>query len=201
MGGDQRLAAVDGGLAVGLECVGRIIEAMPEQQPDEAVEDPVQNQLVRRVIDDATTFEKAATEHRVRTLVEKMPIANHVPAIVGFVGHHNYRSISLHRGEAVKDGAADSMPLRILNRVELRDAFFEFGEDLPRAVGTAIINHHDFVRHLIEVQFEVQVFHGTADAALFVPCWNHNTQEFERGVTIGWTFVGGFVRHRFSGGN
>ena len=43
-----------------------------------------------------------------------------------------------------------------------------FLEDLPGAVGRAVVNDDDFMRHTAEFQFEVKMFDGGRNAALLV---------------------------------
>jgi len=179
VGRDQRLATVNRGLAIGFEGVGGVVEAVVEQGPDKTVEDPVQDHFVCRIVDGAAALDEAAAEDRVIPFVEKVPVADHVPAIVGFVRHHDHRSITFHRGETVKDGAADAMADGVLHRLELGNLLFELGEDFPSAVAAAVIHHHDLMRHLIEAELKMKVLDGAADAALFVSGGNDHAQEVE----------------------
>ncbi len=55
-------------------------------------------------------------------------------------------------------------------------------EDLPGAVGGAVVDHDDFVRDAAEVQLEVQVFNGGRDAALLVARGDDDGQKPERGI-------------------
>jgi len=55
-----------------------------------------------------------------------------------------------------------------------REAVGFFLEDLPRAVGGAVVVDDDFVRHTAQLQFEVQVFNGGRDAAFLVARGNND---------------------------
>jgi hypothetical protein len=55
-------------------------------------------------------------------------------------------------------------------------------EDLPGAVGGAVVDHDDFVRHAAEVQFEMEMLDGGRDAALLVARGDDDGEEPERGI-------------------
>ena len=72
----------------------------------------VDDQLEARIIDDAAAFDEAAAEDAVVTLVQGLPVAHHVAAIVGFVGHHDDDGVALHGVEPADDGAAEAVRVR-----------------------------------------------------------------------------------------
>jgi len=54
-----------------------------------------------------------------------------------------------------------------------------FLEDLPGAVGGAVVDHDDFVRDAPKIQLEVQVLDGGCDASFLVAGGDDHRQESE----------------------
>ena len=77
------------------------------------------------------------------------------------------------------------MPALILYRPEFRNPRLDFLEQLPRLVRAAVIDHDDFMRDILELEFQVQVFNGGTDAALLVTRRNDDGHERERAVGRG----------------
>lgn len=59
------------------------------------------------------------------------------------------------------------------------EAFGFFLEDLPCAVGGAVVDDDDLMRDAAELQLKVQVLDGGRDATLLVTCRNDDGQESE----------------------
>ncbi len=60
-------------------------------------------------------------------------------------------------------------------------------EDLPCAVGGAVVHHNYLVRDAAEIQFEVQVLDGGRNAAFFVARGNDDGQQLKwRVAGHGW---------------
>jgi hypothetical protein len=71
--------------------------------------------------------------------------------------------------EAVCNSAPEAVVAEVLDWFAFRDAGVDLLEQVPRRIGAAIVDDHDFVRNLLQAQFEVKVLDGGSDAALFVP--------------------------------
>jgi len=69
MGRENRADALDNVSPIGLEGVCRIIEAMLEKNSHEGIGKPIDEELERRVIDDATALHKSAPKHAVVSFV------------------------------------------------------------------------------------------------------------------------------------
>ena len=65
--------------------------------------------LDQRVVDHAAAPDEARAEDRIPAFVQHVPVANHVAAIVRFVGHHDHHRIALHVIEPVNDRAAEAV--------------------------------------------------------------------------------------------
>jgi hypothetical protein len=48
----------------------------------------------------------------------------------------------------------------VLDEARLGDAFGKGGDDGRRAIGAAVVDYEDFVRDVVEAQFEVEVLDG-----------------------------------------
>ena len=68
--------------------------------------------LMPRIIDHAAAFHEAGAEYGIPSLVEHLPVADDVAAIVGFVGHHHHHGVARHVIEAARNGAAEAVLAR-----------------------------------------------------------------------------------------
>jgi hypothetical protein len=196
----DRLDAVDDFFAVGFEGVGRVVESVAEEEAHKGVGQPVHEELDRRIVDGAASLHEAAAEDAVVAFVELFPVSDDIPAVVALVGHEDDRGIAVHGVEAEGDGAAEavgggiwqgaqrSMGLGAGSREWRRrrsrcvEAGGFFLEDLPGAVGGAVVDHDDFVRDTAEGQLEMEVLDGGRDAAFLVTRGDDDGEESERGI-------------------
>src|SRR5256885_3919218 len=114
MMGEHRLASFNDFAAIGLEGIGGIVQRNAEQYPNEEIGHTIDPQLEPRIIDDSAPFHEARAEYGIPALIEDMPIADDIAAIIGLVGHHDDDGVSAHLLQAMADGAAKSMrrPIR-----------------------------------------------------------------------------------------
>src|SRR5882724_7009595 len=81
--------------------------------------------------------------------------------------------------ETENNGTTESMCLQILNRAQSVDSFLCFLQNIPGVVGASIVNNNDFMRDVVEAQFDVKMFHRRGDASGFIARWNNNAKELE----------------------
>src|SRR5205085_7783768 len=146
---DQRLAALDYVAAVSFEGVGRVVQPDPEHDLQEKIREPVQEQFELRIIDHAPSSDEAAAKDTVVAFVQLVPVANDVPAIVRFVGHHDDNRVAFHGGQAPDNGASKSMRPGILDRRQNRKPRLKLRKSRPGAVGASVVDDDDLVRNFI----------------------------------------------------
>ena len=105
--GKDRPHAVNDGLPVGLEGIGRVVEPVVEKDTHEGVRQAVHDEFYGRVINRLPPFDKPASKNAVVSLVEFLPIPEDIFAIIGIVGHHDDNSIAGHGVESSRDCAPD----------------------------------------------------------------------------------------------
>src|SRR5260370_23163296 len=86
---EERATTVQRALAISLESVSEIVQWYMKQESQKRVGEAIDQQFVRGVVDDAAPADETRAESRVPPLVEQFPIADHITAIIGFVGHHD----------------------------------------------------------------------------------------------------------------
>ena len=161
---------------------------MPEDHADPEVDEAVDDQLEPRVVDHAAALDEAAAEHAVVALLELLPVPHHVAAVVALVGHHDDRRVAGHRVEPLGDRASEAVQPLVLHWHKLGNLLALPLQDVPCGVCRAVIDHHDLMRHALELQLHVQMVDRGGDAALLVTGGNHHTQLGQRlGVTHRWT--------------
>jgi len=77
--------------------------------------------------------------------------------------------------QAVRDGAAESVGPRISHHTQAREAHLEGGKDLPSLIGAPVVDHKDFVRHLVQAQGLGDLFERRGDTLLLVTSRNNDT--------------------------
>src|SRR5690348_10213127 len=104
---NERTTALDGFPAVGLKSVGGIVEVNAENEFEEEVGHAVDHEFYPRIINNTAAFDEAAAENAIVALVQFLPIAHNVPAVVRFIGHHNDDGIARHMVQPANDGAPE----------------------------------------------------------------------------------------------
>ena len=66
----------------------------------------------------------------------------------------------------------------------------EFLEQFPGPVGTAVIDHDDFVGYILQAQFQVEVLDRGADAAFLIPGRDDDGKELQLVLMFGSEFHG-----------
>ena len=61
----------------------------PNSSAQEQVRQAVEQELKPRIVDHASAANKAGAENGVPTLAQDLPVANHIAAVIGFIGHHD----------------------------------------------------------------------------------------------------------------
>src|ERR1051326_6822636 len=157
-------AAFDHLTAISLERVGGVIERDAKQQLDKTICAMVHKQFEPRVVNGAATLDKAAAEYAVPPLVKSFPVTHDIAAIVGFISHHDDYGVPFTVVNSPGNSAAKAGQAGVLCRRKLGDGFLQFAKDVPGRVRTAIIHNHDLVRHVMEAQFQMQMFNGRSNA-------------------------------------
>jgi len=118
VGREDGADAVDDFFAVGFEGVGRVVETVAEEETNEGVGQTVHEELDRRVVDGSAALHETAAENAVVAFVEFFPVADDVPAVVGFVGHEDDGGVAGHGIEAEGDRPTKTVWSRVMDRVE-----------------------------------------------------------------------------------
>ena len=174
MRSDQGSATIDSFTTIGLEGIGGIIQPDAEQHHQKAVEEPVQYQLERRVIDRKASLDETAAENTVVSLVQLAPVAHNIVGIVRPVGHHDHHGIAVDPIKPGNDCPPESVRTNILHRTQLGQAPGALLQKLPGTIGAAVVNDDDLVRNRVEQQHGMQRFYRGADALLLVSGRNHD---------------------------
>ena len=167
--------------AVGLEGVGGVVEPDAEQEPEEEIGQPVDDQLDPGIINDPAALDEAAAEDAVPALVQLLPVADHVAAVVRFVGHHDHRR---HRPCML------SSPQMMARPKPCRPVFWtgrssgrrclQVLQQLPGPVRAAVVHHDDLVGDALQAQLQVEMLDGRADAPLLIAGGNDDREQLER---------------------
>jgi len=180
MRGDERPASVYDFAPVGFEGVGGVVEADAKEHFQEQVGHPVDKQLDFGVVHHAAALHKTAAKHTIPTLVQLLPVAHHVAAIVRFIRHHDYHGIALEVVKPADYGPPKTVQTFIPERFQLRQPCLQVAQQLPGSIGAAVVHHHDFMRNVAQAQLQVEVFHGRAKAALFIARGNDHREQRQR---------------------
>jgi hypothetical protein len=110
---DERLAADDHFGAIGLERIRRVVEADIEEHFQKKIGGAVDEKLQPWIVDDAAALHEPAAKHTLVTVIERAPIADDVPGVVGLVRHHDHHCVAAHVTEAKRDGPPEPVRARI----------------------------------------------------------------------------------------
>ena len=80
------------------------------------------HQFVRGIVDHSAAADEARPEDRVPPSSQQLPVANHVAAIVGFIGHHDHHGVSPAVIDAADDRPAETVFAGILHRPQRGNA-------------------------------------------------------------------------------
>jgi hypothetical protein len=70
------------------------------------------------------------------------------------------------------------MRRRIFARIQVSNLVFQPGQNLPGGIGAAVIHHHNFVRDILQAQFQMQMLDGRSNTTLFIPGGDYHGQQF-----------------------
>ncbi len=99
-----------------LESVRSVVQFDAEYGFNEAISQTIQAQLEPRIIDDAATFDEATSKHAIKTLIQQLPIADYVSAIIRLVSHHDDYRVPAAMINSPHDGSAKTMLSAVLER-------------------------------------------------------------------------------------
>ena len=71
------------------------------------------------------------------------------------------------------------MRARTFDRAQGRDLFAQTLENTPCAVGRAVVDDHDFVRHIAQAKLKVEVLDSGGDATFFIPRRDDDAKKLE----------------------
>src|SRR4051794_24479698 len=115
---------------------------------------------MQRIIDHASTPDKARAEYRIPALVQQLVITSDIAAVIGLVRHHDHHGIALAMVDAIDDGTSEPMVPEILSRPQGRHLESQAGEHRPGGVRTAVVHYDDLVSDSMQPQFRMQVLDG-----------------------------------------
>jgi len=161
--------AVNNGFPVGFEGVRCVVKAVVKEDANKGVREAVQEELHAGIVNRSPALDETAPEHTVESLVELFPIPDDVPAVVGFVGHHDDDRIACHGIQTADERPSQAVRTRVPDRFEMGEFFLFLLQDRPGAVGRAVIHDNDFMGNPAQFKFQVQVLESRCDAALLVP--------------------------------
>ena len=177
---DERAAAVDHGAAVGLEGVGRVVEAVAETDPNEQVCQPVHEELHARIVDDLAALDETGAEGAIVAFAEDPPVGDGIARGVGGVGHHDDAGVADHVVEPPDDGAAEAVRAGVLRGRESRDLRLQLLEHFPGAVLGAVVDDDDLVWDAFAGKGLEDVSHGAGEGLLLVAGWDDDGEQGER---------------------
>ena len=93
---DERPATLDNCFPVGLEGVGRVVEPDAKKDPYEEIGHAIQHQLKPWIVNRSAAGHEATSKHAFPSLVQHLPVAHDVAAVVAFVGHHDDHCVAGH---------------------------------------------------------------------------------------------------------
>ena len=181
---EDRAYAIDHSFAVGFEGIGRVVEAVIEEGPHKRICQAVYKEFDRWIVDDPAALHEAAAEDTIIALVQLVPVAHHIAAIIGFVGHHDDKRIALGGIQAAGDGPPEAVQLFILDRSQRGNPLANLLENGPSAVLAAIVHHHDFVRHAVKFELQMQVLDRACDASFLVTGRYDDGEQFQIGLIV-----------------
>ena len=68
----------------------------------------------------------------------------------------------------------------VLNRGELRQPGAQVRQQFPGGILAAVIYDDDFMGHIVQAQFEMQMLDGRADATLLIAGGDNNREQRQR---------------------
>src|SRR5262249_5514698 len=110
----------------------------------------------------------AAAEDAVEPLVEPPPVSHDIAAIVRLIRHHDDQRVTARVIEPAHDCPTKPVLTDVLHRHDLRELLVQFLKQFPGAIGAAVIDDHDLVRHTVQVKLQVQVLRRRDDAPFLV---------------------------------
>ena len=181
---EDRAYAIDHSFAVGLEGVRRIVKAVVEEDPHKRICQAVYKEFDRWIVDDPAALHEAAAEDTIIALVQLVPVAHHIAAIIGFIGHHDDERIAIGGIQAAGDSPPEAVQLFILHRSQRGNPLAHLLENGPGAVLATIVHHHDFMRHAVQFELQMQMLHRACDASFLVPGRDDDGEQFQIGLIV-----------------
>ena len=146
----KRAASIQRLAPISFEGVGEIVQRHVEQKPQKPVGHAIDEQLVSRIVDHPAAADEARSEHRIVSLAEHLPVAHHIAAVVGFVGHHDDHRVALAMIDPADNRAAETMLAGILYGADGGNARRQPLHHRPGGIRAAVIHRHDFVLHAVQ---------------------------------------------------
>jgi hypothetical protein len=91
----------------------------------------------------------------------RFPVDHHIAAVIRLVGHHYHHGIAFDVIEAEGDGPAEAVLPHVADGPQRRHARLALLQRFPGTVGAAVVHHHNFMRHLAQVQLDVELLDGS----------------------------------------
>src|SRR4051812_17232371 len=93
---------------IGLESVGGVVERNSKQSANKEIGQSIQTEFQPGIIDRAAMLHETAAEDAVPPLIQHLPVANHVAAIVRFIGHHDNDCVAPTCIDPLNDGPPEA---------------------------------------------------------------------------------------------
>src|SRR5215469_9291418 len=122
---EDRLYARDHLTAIALESIGRVVRLQLEKQTDEQVDETIEHELVRRIVDYFAAAPEPRAEHAVVALVHFVVEFHHIIRIVGAVGHEDRHPIATKGFQSGAHGKAEASWVLIGHMAQSRELLFE----------------------------------------------------------------------------
>ena len=181
---EDRAYAIDDGFAIGLEGIRRIVEAVVEEDSHERICQAVYKEFDRWIVDNPAALHEAASEDAIIALVELLPVTHHIAAIIRLVGHHDDKRIALGGIQATGDRPPKAVQVFVLHRSQRGNPLAHLLKNRPSSVFAAIIHHHDFMRHTMQLELQMQMLHRACDAPFLIPGRNDDGEQFQIGLIV-----------------
>jgi hypothetical protein len=168
MMGEKRLYPRDHRTPVAFEGVGHIVGLQSEQQPDEEVREPVQNQLMRRIVDHLGAARETGAEYAVEALVHLAVESDDILGIVGAVRHDDRHAIPVEGVQPGPHREAEPAPILIGDMAQSRELALQRGKFREATIVAVVVHDDDLMQDGVTGQRGDERRDGRAQISLFV---------------------------------
>lgn len=168
VGGNEWLDPFYDMLSIELKGVSKIIKRHAEKDLDEQIGQPIQQQLMRRVVNYFAPLDEARPKNTLKAFLEFPVAAYQVVWAVGSVCHHHRNSVTVSRSQAAGDSSSEAVKL-ILDHSDFRDFSVQPSDDIKGLVLTTIIHNDNFEVYTVASKRSNEISNRGLDAPFLIP--------------------------------